>query len=164
LIGLDPNLYPILFTPFTILIATGLESTINKWYGLFPKNPYARGFGLLPISILTVLIIIGNVSFFFYGSHYIPAIATINNPDLTLVRQELSENTVLYVENDEKNLAFYKILEHEQGISVVDSLPDRLDSNLISFTKITSKDLKLDQIITSHHYQNSNRLYIYTKN
>lgn len=45
----------VLLLPFGFsIIAAGIEYLIDEWYGVFPKNPFARSFGLLVVSAVVL--------------------------------------------------------------------------------------------------------------
>ena len=48
----DASFVYLLFVPTIILGAMALAYITGKWYGLFPNNPYARVFAIIPIAIL----------------------------------------------------------------------------------------------------------------
>lgn len=160
--GIEPYAATIIVIPISVLVAAGLESILEKWYSLFPENPYARIFGLIPIAAFTGVIVISSLSHFVFGYHYTPMVANQFNNDITLVRENLSAGTVLLVKNDTVEYQFYKILEGENGITVMDSVPDRSDIQIATLGMWDEAiDLPLRRIVTSQKTQNSDRLYIY---
>ncbi|MDO4271773.1 MAG: glycosyltransferase family 39 protein [Candidatus Saccharibacteria bacterium] len=48
----NPDFVYVLFIPAVILETICLSYLTDKWYKLFPSNPYARVFGILPLAIL----------------------------------------------------------------------------------------------------------------
>lgn len=101
------------FIPCILLIAIGLETLIRQWYRLFPKNPYARIAGLIPLTILLVSICTANVSRYFYGYLYAPQSGNFSN-ELSAVQSTLAspalndKPVVLSVPEDQ--LAFFDLL------------------------------------------------------
>lgn len=57
IIGLNPGDLTLLFVPVILLCAIGVQALFGYWYRLFPYNPYARIFGLLPLGILMLSVL-----------------------------------------------------------------------------------------------------------
>lgn len=160
--GLNPNYAMLIILPLSILIAHGLRYILEKWYGLFPENPYARIFGLIPLTILIGMIIFSDLSHFIFGYRYNPAVANQFNNDLTLVRENLEHSTLLLRENSIE-YDFYHILEDKGFLTVKNTAPD--SGTVASIGRwSTRSNLTLNRIITSSKSSNSDRIYIYTVN
>jgi hypothetical protein len=176
--GFNPNAAILLIIPIAILIAHGFRYILNKWYGLFPENPYARIFGILPISIFLSIMIISDISHFIFGYRYNPAVANQFSTDLRLVREKIDENSVLVVQND-LEYDFYKILEktpilnieNQRKISVTREFPTLLFDHLATLGRYEENindneasllsRYKLTRIYTSSKSENSDRIYLY---
>ena len=92
--GFAPNSAILLILPLSILIAHGIRYILTKWYDLFPENPYARVFAIIPISLFLGVIIISDVSHFIFGYRYSPPVAREFNNDLQLVQENLGGHTI----------------------------------------------------------------------
>ncbi len=159
--GLDPNVAVVIVVPVAVLVAAGIESIINKWYSLFPENPYAQVAGMLPMTIFTMIIIISSLSHFVFGYHYTPAVARQFNDDLTLTKENLPAGAVLLVEAGSE-YDFYSALSGELGLTVMSDWPERTDLTVATLGKWPNAvDLPLSKIVTSQKSQDSDRLYIY---
>ena len=166
LAGLNPDSAILLLLPLAILVAHGLRYVLEKWYGLFPENPYARVFAIFPLTILLGLIIVPNLTYFIYGYRYTPAVANNFSNDLDLVSENLAEDTTLVVKEDTLDYKFYEIYaDRTHKLNLATSI-----DNDISRTKIATlgkleysgkKNFKLERIITSSKSDNSDRIYIY---
>ena len=160
--GLNPNTAVIIFIPAAILVAVGLESVLEKWYSLFPTNPYARVFGILPVTTFVAIIVISGFIFTVFGYHYSPSVAKLFNNDIDIINQRLPAGTILLVPEDTLEYSFYKILESDGRITITAALPDRTDTCVATLGHWPDViDLNLTTIITSSKSQNSDRLYIY---
>ena len=175
--GFCPTCAILLILPLAILIAHGFKYILNKWYGLFPENPYARVFGILPIAIFLGIMIVSDVTHFIFGYRYNPAVANAFSNDLTLIRKYTTDDSVLVV-TDKKEYEFYKILEDKvifgsnKKVKVLDAVPEkpiekmmtlgRIEENLDEGEKSVLSDYNLDKIVTNSKSQNSDRLYFYT--
>lgn len=68
---LAPMIVALTFLPMALLVAIGIDTLITDWYRLFPKNPYARIAGLIPLTILFIGISSGNISHYFNAHRHI---------------------------------------------------------------------------------------------
>lgn len=163
LAGLNPESAILLLLPIAILIAHGLRYILNKWYDLFPDNPYARISAIFPIGIFLGIIIFGNISHFLYGYRYIPMVADEFNNDLELVTANLTPETTLYVLGDETSYHFFRILEQEGFCPVSNVLPATTDlpTHFATLGHHKVEAGTLETIITSPKSDNSDRIYIY---
>ena len=159
LAGLSPQAVIFFILPFAILIAHGLKYLLEKWYGLFPSNPYARVAAILPLAILFGTILIPSSLQYLYGYRYNPSIASEFRYDLALIRENLSNQTLLVGENYD----FYKLLEHSTDITVVNSLNDANGDLAVLYSEATSEKYALSRIITSPMRENSDIIYLYTE-
>jgi hypothetical protein len=117
LIFLNPNFVSITFIPTVLLIAYGIDYLIWSWYRLFPYNPYARIFGLLPLAVLIGGIALSNVDRYVYGFHYAHSVYSAFNFDLSVLSNKLSslnhsDRVVLVVSKQNKPL--YENFSHHQ--------------------------------------------------
>ena len=157
--GFNPNAVVFLILPLSILVAHGLKYLLEKWYGLFPENPYARITAAVPLSILFAIIIVPGLLQYIYGYRYNPSVATEFSYDLPIIRDNL-DGQVLYVKD---NYDFYKILENSTNIMVTDSINDGQCSNLaILHGQDQSGKCILSRIITSPMSEDSDIIYLYT--
>jgi hypothetical protein len=160
--GFNPEAAVIIFIPAAILVAVGLESVLERWYSLFPNNPYARVFGIFPVSAFVAIIVVSGFIYTVFGYHYAPNVARQFNNDIDLINHNLPSGAILLVPENTLEYDFYKILEHNNRITVISSLPDRTDDCIASLGRWTEEvNLDLTTIITSSKAQHSDRLYIY---
>ncbi len=160
--GFNSNSIIFIVLPLSILVAHGIKYTLEKWYNLFPENPYARIFALLPLSILAGFIIIPSLLQYIYGYRYNPNVANMFSSNLTIVKNNLSDETLLF-ESDSLEYHFYHILEYSSNIKVINDVPDEISGNIASFNKLEkiSKNHHLERIITSEKSNNSDIIYLY---
>lgn len=124
---LMPNVIVLTFVPLALLVAIGIETLIVEWYHLFPRNPYARVAGLIPLTILFLGIGSGNIS------HYFDTHRHMANPyfsqSLTAIQDALTiegDHAVTLV-TTEGDVAFYSILKQQHSyLTVTSTLPDQL--------------------------------------
>ena len=147
------------------LIAHGLRYIINKWYRLFPKNPYARVFGFIPIFIFLFIIVISDISHFIFGYRYNPAVANQFSTDLELINHHIQDQTTIITEEDSL-YHFYKLLEKKpllgqrKTVYITKNL-SLLSPKIATFKPISNENYILSRIITNSKAQNSDRIYLY---
>ncbi|MBR3131241.1 glycosyltransferase family 39 protein [Candidatus Saccharibacteria bacterium] len=173
LAGLTPDSSLLIVLPFSILTAHGLRYILEKWYGLFPSNPYARVFAIFPLSILLALMIVPSLNHYVYGYKYTPAVANEFNIDLTLISENLDDDTFLIVPTDTLDHAFYQVYEdrhhriklYASTSDIKDTAPRNDIATINKAEEITLPEgYTLSRIITSPNSDNSDRIYIYSFN
>ena len=178
--GFNPNCAILILLPLAILIAHGFRYILNKWYGLFPENPYARVFGIIPISIFLTIMIMSDISHFVFGYRYNPAVANEFSNDLSLIREKVENGSTLVI-LDDNEYKFYKNLEkkpilgigekkdisivHEVPITTVDKLATLglIEENLAEGENSKLSNYDLTRIVTNSKVENSDRIYLYEK-
>lgn len=157
--GFNPNAIVFFILPFSILIAHGLKYLLEKWYGLFPENPYARISALAPLTILFGIMIIPGLLQYVYGYRYNPVVADDFSDSLEVILDNLENETLLVYDDYD----FYKILEASTDLKIIDNL----DSNTENIAVLGQLDngggkYTLSRIITSPKRDNSDIIYLYT--
>lgn len=155
--GFNPKAVVFCILPFTILVAHGIKYLLEKWYGLFPENPYARISALLPLTILFGFIIIPALLQYIYSYRYNPSVANEYSYDLTVIKDNLTNEKLLVSENYD----FYKILENSTDIEVIDKVGTDENLAILGLPKKTPKNYELSRIITSPMRDNSDIIYLY---
>ena len=168
--GFHTDYAVLLILPFTILIAHGLRYIIYKWYNLFPENPYAKLFGVIPIAIFLFTMITSDLSHFISGYRYAAPVANQFNSDLSMILAHAKAGDYLLLdENDD----FSKLLIAANAVKPifrdslnyyittdVSSLPK--NSKIYTIGKTNHTQLELQKVYTSSKSQNSDRLYLYS--
>ncbi len=156
--GFNSNAVIFCILPFAILVAHGTKYLLEKWYGLFPENPYARVSALIPLTILFGLIIVPALSQYEYSYRYNPSVAGEYNYNINVIRENLTNEKLLVSENYD----FYKILENSMGITVVDEFEDGEKIAFLGLPSEVPANYRLSRIITSPMRDNSDIIYLYT--
>lgn len=156
--GFNPNAIVFIILPLSILVAHGLKYLLEKWYGLFPENPYARISALLPLSILFGLIIIPGSLQYIYGYRYNPSIANEFSYDLEAIHENLTDEHLLVTEHQR----FYQILQESTDITVTDRVEGEKLA-ILGKPEKTPENYVLSQIITSPMRENSDIIYVYVE-
>lgn len=156
--GFNPQAVIFSILPFSILIAHGLKYLLEKWYGLFPENPYARISALFPLTILFGVIIIPGLLQYIYGYRYNPQIADEFSYTLDAIHENLTDEKLVVSENIE----FYRILEEKTEIRIAE--PTLNETGRVAFIGHQDnipKYYHLERIVTSPMRENSDIIYIY---
>lgn len=172
--GFNPSAVVLVVLPLAILSAHGLKYLLEKWYGLFPSNPYARISALLPLVVLFSLMIIPGSLQYIYGYRYNPNIANEFNYDLKVIRENLTDE--IFVVGDKFD--FYQILQDSMEVRVARTAEDGMklmkerkaeNAEATETLAYLGKPEKardgyyLKRIITSPMRENSDIIYIYAK-
>lgn len=156
---LNPAMTSIVFIPAVLLLAAGLTSLIDYWYRLFPRNPYARIAGLIPLIVLVATLIGSGIDRYVYGYHYSPSIASNFSQDLGLLPKG---DTQLVVSEGEQ--PFYRaVASYRPELDVV-TVPT-IDSVIATRDARANvpADYQVTRIITSTYANESDRFYQYQK-
>jgi 4-amino-4-deoxy-L-arabinose transferase-like glycosyltransferase len=155
---LNPRFTTVIFVPAVLLLAAGLTSLIGYWYRLFPRNPYARIAGLLPLIVLVIVLMGSGLDRFIYGYHYDPNTAVNFSRDLKLLPKD---TTNLVVSKEE--LAFYQVVaKHRDSLKV----STEASGDTFTATRAAKQDFAgygIDRIVTTTYSKDSDRLYSYKK-
>ena len=162
--GLNKDIAILIIIPVAVLSAAGIKSIFKRWHSLFPENPYARFIGTVPMLVVVLMIILPSFSHFIEGYHYTPNVAKNFNNDIELINK-LESGSILVVSENQEDRDFYKLFEHYNSITIVDTMPKRHPDKIVYLAEISNEEnYQLKQIITSPKSRNSDRLYIYEKN
>ncbi len=154
---INPSAVTILFTPILILTISGLQSLINTWYTLFPRNPYARVTGLVPVFVIVVGLLLTNIDSFRLSYLYSPNVVGNFSQDLAIVQDIKEPQDSLVVSEDE--FGFYSILD--QKVETSNSTDSILLVSKKAFSKYkTNEDYATKKIFTSNLSQDGDRFYL----
>ena len=170
LLIIDPKLTAIITVPLIIILSVGFEALLREWYKLFPKNPYARGVGLIFTSALIGIMVLSGIDQFMNGYRFMPAAAREFQADVTLVNAQVKERpvrTLLLVSDDE--LPLYTAIAHYNypGIELVvatDTMNDAIGNVIVTRAareQVPLQGWELQGIITNDRYEDGDRLYLY---
>lgn len=161
---INPTFTSIAFVPLLLVLASGLSYLLKVWYRMFPRNPYARFVGLVPLAILVGGLVVSGLDRYFDGYRYDPVTASSFNRDLNLFNKHVhgEYGTKLVVTAGEKPFydAVASYASDMSPISVVTSKPEKGEfaATKAAHTKI---DLTPIKIITTDVSKDSDRFYLY---
>lgn len=166
---INPTFSPVILVPLILLMATGIDTLIRRWYMLFPKNPYARVAGLLPLILLISTLTSAGIERYVYGYHYSPETATHFSRDVRVLERTLptlKKGVAVVVASDERE--FYELYAKENR--AMNSLDVRVSTKPVQaktviYThdaqKAFSPERTPSSIATSNRSQNADRFYLY---
>lgn len=133
--------YAQFIVPFYLVVASGVTVLFREWYKLFPRNPYARSFALLPIALFLCVILAYHYQRYFVAWASAPKTYYTYSNDISLIRnqQDRFSDAVLVVA--EKDVSFYKLLSKKYpGLTVRSTSPKEIAENE---TAIISAGMKI---------------------
>jgi 4-amino-4-deoxy-L-arabinose transferase-like glycosyltransferase len=156
----------IMFIPYVFLMAFGIRTIIDKWYTLFPVNPYAKFFGLVPIGILVFGLIFSNFSQYNMSNYYDKNVISTRNETYQIVRHELTQmraHSVSLVVNS-ADVGLYNTLKAEfANITVGSSIDSRAETQIFIPPTFYQKSTPPTRIITNGNSDDFVVLKIYQK-
>lgn len=163
---INPSYVSITFVPVMLLMAMGISWLLSRWYQLFPRNPYARLAGLIPLAVLIGGMVFSGIDRYMYGYLYSPQTATHFSNDLYLLNGELTKQqvpTTLFVSAAEA--PFYTVVAHHyKDVSVSTSspqLPAPSTTTVVSQAAYQPTKTPPHDILVSDISQRADRFYIY---
>jgi 4-amino-4-deoxy-L-arabinose transferase-like glycosyltransferase len=163
---INPNFTSITFVPAMLVMAMGINALLGNWYRLFPRNPYARIAGLIPLVVLIGGMMVSGVDRYMYGYLYDPNIAGNFSNDLPLLNTQLAATsghsvTVVVTPKEEQ---FYQVATHHYANAIVSTLPtlSSTDTTIVTHDAHATSNLTMPyRIVTDGGAQAADRFYIY---
>lgn len=115
LLVLNPTQLALLFVPCIILLAIGLEYLLREWYGVFPRNPYARIGAFIPLSLIIIGLLTISTTRYFYAYFYTDT-SKYYHPELQAVRKVLKPHVTTTLIVPDEHAAFYDILRKQNRL------------------------------------------------
>lgn len=113
IIGFTPGNLTVLFVPAMLVMAIGLNLIVQYWYRLFPINPYARIFGLVPLFALVFSVMLFNYQRYTYTMLYSAGAGQTFNADGFLAHsalRSLPAHQPLTIVVAPQDKAFYQLI------------------------------------------------------
>lgn len=162
----NPTFTSVTFVPIMLLMAMGISALINNWYQLFPRNPYARIAGLIPLAVLIGGMMFTGIDRYTYGYLYDPNTAGNFSKDLTLFNNALKDKdrgkTVVVADKDE--IPFYTaVAKYKDGLQVTttNTIPAKTTLFTHDAKKTAGAVATPYRIVTDGMVNESDRFYIY---
>lgn len=153
---------------FSMLIALGIATLIADWYKLFPRNPYARVIGLVPLTIIVVGIVVSGVMRYMNNYQYNSTVLKHYSKDLVLLKNELNtygnSKTKIQLITTQKEQPFYAaVAKYDDRLVVTSTDTNRLSTVIITREMHPTVAHTTDphRIITNSRAVDADRFYIY---
>ena len=162
---INPKFTTVTFVPLLLLLASGIDFLLRSWYRLFPRNPYARIAGLVPLTVLVFALVFTGVTRYVYGYHYDPQTVRNFNFDLTLLNYSVRQNKPLTLVTTPQERDFYLAVAYyahdsKAPLLVVSTPPTHGE---YASTRAGQKTIKAlpSKIVTSSLAHDADRFYLY---
>ncbi len=122
IIGFTPNNLTVLFVPAMLVMTIGLNLIVRYWYKLFPLNPYARIFGLIPLFVLIFSVMQFGYQRYTFTMLYSAEAGRTFNSDGFLAQSivnQIPKETPLTLVVAPQDIAFYQIIADTHPDTVV---------------------------------------------
>jgi hypothetical protein len=152
----------LLYLPLVLMMAIGIKTLTSSWYRLFPNNPYARTFALLPLVILIGGLVLTNIARYLSVNNYLPAAVYSYNQEFEAARQLIKNQKIplnLVVKSSEK--PFYDNLQPEFAGLTISTKSQTGMSNLVLESSAVRPDSPIRQIVTDWRQQQAVLLRLY---
>ena len=170
LIITNPDAVTMTFIPTMLLLAYGIDYIIRSWYRLFPNNPYARVFGLIPLCVLVSGITLSGIERVVNGYHYDPRSSNIYTNDVQLLTDAVSAhpNTPIVLAVPRDLQAFYTVYSdrtpHTPKIRVIsDSTALEKGVTIVHRNSTLARTAAPTNILVSRVSTDADRFYLYKK-
>ena len=167
LVIFNPERVTYLFPLACLMLALGIATMVTDWYKLFPRNPYARIAGLIPLTILMVGIAYSGAARYMNNYTYNPALLSHYSNDLRLFERNASvyDHAVAIVSHDE--LPFYSLVaSYNKHFSATEAIPAESTTAIVTRAAYLNHESRLnntqlERIVTNRFTNDSDRFYIY---
>jgi hypothetical protein len=156
----------IMFIPYVFLISFGVQTIIDRWYKLFPVNPFARAFGLLPLGILILGLVFSNFSQYNLSNYYDKNVIYTRNETYQIIRDELTTMRAhsISLVVDSANVELYKTLKNEfTNLTVGASIDPRAETQIFIPSTFYQKTTGATRVVTNGNAKDNVVLKIYQK-
>lgn len=167
IIVINPDSVSITFVPALLLTAMGVASLLHMWYSLFPRNPYARIVGVVPLIILMGGMLLSGVDRYIYAYTYNAPLAKQFSSDLRLFNAQLPANNgaITLIASTDETPFYETVARYHPGITVASTLPKELPATtVVSRAVHQPSDPAPTKIITDSKSEASDRFYVYKSN
>jgi hypothetical protein len=142
IIGFNPGNLTVLIVPCMLVMAIGLNLIVRYWYRLFPFNPYARIFGLVPLFVLIFTVVQFDYQRYVLTMLYSPDVSKVFSDDAFLAQAEankLPANSPLTIVASAKDQALYRVIADRRpntSLQLGDAAPSRPGAYIVAADQI----------------------------
>ncbi len=161
---INPTFTSVTFVPLLLVLASGLSYLLRAWYELFPRNPYARFVGVVPLTILVGGLVMSGLYRYFDGYRYDPITATSFNHDLSLYNKNVLGKNITRIVVSPEERPFYEAVARyntRTRIIVLTKAPEKPGEYAATRAVHNNISALPTRIITTAASEDSDRFYIY---
>ena len=151
----NPGLIYLLFIPVAILQTMCIAWITNSWYGLFPKNPYARVFAVAPIAILIGSLCLVDASRYFNSAGYDPDVVYSFDQKVPVAIDFIKDNqdkSLLLIADNSTDREFYQQLALSyDNVDVAEATMDEQESLKRSLNDFTGDQSNQTLVVVSNN-------------
>lgn len=166
-VAFNPSDVAVTFVPVMLLVAMGIDSLFRRWYSLFPRNPYARIAGLVPLAVLLGGMISSGLIRYFNTYTYEPTKVRQFSPDLQIVNREVARTGSLTLVVRSDQMAFYTVLaKYNPHVQVTQTVTQPTTNHPVLVERGVQKQPSIDglsRIVTDGLSHDADRFYLYQK-
>lgn len=166
---LNPHYLTHLYPLAVLMIAMGIVTMITSWYKLFPRNPYARVAGLIPLSVFVLGMMFSGVMRYMNNYSYNPNVLSYYSSDLRLLDTYLAKSkaqaTTTRVVTTKDELPFYTLVaRYDKRFTASLDIAKAPQTIVMTHDAYTLHRTTVEpyRIITNRKSHAADRLYIYT--
>lgn len=152
---INPAFTSIMFVPLFLLLATGLEDILRRWYRLFPRNPYARVAGLIPLIVLVGSMVLFGFDRYVHAYRYSPDTMRNFSQDILIIPDQTK---TLVVTESERDL-YEAVASHRSDLQITTQQPDTGPYTVTAAAYDGS--VVPSSVITTSRSQEAARFYLY---
>ena len=154
------------FALAVILMGYGISYLISTWYRLFPRNPYARIAGLIPLTVLILGMVYSGIIRYTHNYTYNPDVLSYYSDDLRLLDGTLAKypaKTSITVLTSDNELAFYNVVAHYDTRFTATNSPSTQVYLIVTHDAqpAAPKDIAVNTIVANARAVDADRFYIY---
>jgi len=167
LILLDPSHIQAYFVIASMYMTLGIATLIADWYKLFPRNPYARVLGLVPLSIVVLGIMISGIMRYMNNYQYNPDVLAYYSKDLTLLRNELDTlkngSKATLIASPEEQPFYAMLAKYDSRVTIGAKDADGSVSTIVTRQAHDKNAVEIEPslIITDGRSTEADRFYVY---
>jgi len=169
LVYLNPHYTAYLFILIVMMVAMGIAALISEWYKMFPRNPYARVTGLIPLSLIVFGLVLSGLTQYGISYYYMPEIAQQFSSDTRLLNTAIAradavgDNRVSVIVS-ETDLPYYTLLARYDTRFTPSTSLDVPTPYIVSHDANVHESIKAipSAIITDRMSSDADRFYLYT--
>ncbi len=163
---INPIFTSVTFVPLLLLLASGMSYLLREWYDMFPRNPYARIVGVVPLTILVLGLVVTGMGRYFDGYRHDPETASSFSHDIALYNEHINAKGVPKLVVTKEEFSFYVGLvkyDRKTPPLIITTTPASGQFAATRAAHSSIRGAEITRIISTDDSRDSDRFYIYKK-